>query len=237
MTTCVYFEGGIGAGKSTLCKILVERLNAAGISAEYIPEPVEEWEKVGILQEFYKDMYGKSYEFQTTTYITRILSIVKAIEKYATNGLPLPKMFIIERSVMSDRYFFAEGLFDAGLMHPEKYKLYCDYWNYLTPSIPFKDFMFVYLKPSIKECMRRVNIRNRNGEIVSEEYQTSLIAKHDKMFPDKEGYTLMPSCPDKKYIRIETDGDFVNNKHIQDEIFTRIHRIGADRDQGCTLDP
>jgi len=225
MTICIYFEGGIGAGKSTLCKILVEKFNAIGISAEYIPEPVEEWEKVGILQEFYKDMYGKSYEFQTTTYITRILSIVKAIEKYASNGMELPKVFIVERSVMSDRYFFAEGLMDAGLMSPEKYKLYCDYWAYLTPSIPFKNYMFVYLRPSVKECMKRIGIRNRDGEIVSEEYQTKLIEKHDKMFPNNDGYTLMPTCIDKKYIKIETNDNFINDIHIQDEIFNRIRAV------------
>ena len=139
----IYLVGAIGAGKSTLGKIAVNIFNENGITAEYIPEPVDKWESMGIIQEFYTDMLGKSYEFQTTAFITRVTRLIKVIQKHAVTNTPLPKVFIVERSVLCDRFFFAQSLFEDGLMPPEKYSAYCEWWNYLTPSIPFKNFSFV----------------------------------------------------------------------------------------------
>ena len=51
----IVIDGEIEAGKTTLISLLAAAFEARGLRVAVIPEPVSEWERVGLLQEFYAD--------------------------------------------------------------------------------------------------------------------------------------------------------------------------------------
>jgi deoxyadenosine/deoxycytidine kinase len=82
--------------------------------------------------------------------------------------------------------------------------------------MPFKFDLFIYLRPSIEECMRRVKSRARDGEEgVSKEYQQKLMDKHDEFF-SQDGIIIDNIKVPVKIL--ETDDDFENDLEIQKKI-------------------
>jgi len=237
MVRAIYIEGVIGAGKSTLCKILTEEYNTQGFNVVLITEPVDEWIKLGSLKEFYEDMQSKAFEFQMTTFITRINKIIRALAdkslEAAKDGISVPDdtLFIIERSIFSDRYFFAENLVEDGMISAEKYELYKTWWNLWEKFVNFSKSGFIYLKPSLTECMDRYTDRGRKDENVPTEYQQRLIDKHNAMFPGESGVTSVHTTnngtgitkKEMEYLVVEDDGDFRVAGPVRDEILNKIN--------------
>lgn len=225
----IYLEGPIGAGKSTLSEILANRLKADGYHTVHVPEPVDEWEESGIFKEFYEDMAGKSYEFQTTTFITRVTKIINAFKQVSQELVKSDcedqdrnVVFIIERSIYSDRYFFAQNLYEDGLLTEKKYNFYKNWWNLWERALNFDKSGFVYLKPTLDECMDRYRGRGREDENVPEEYQQRLIDKHNEFFPNPTGITTVDSengPVQLEYLTLEDNRDFRQQGLVQDEIY------------------
>jgi len=175
----IYFvEGIIGAGKTTFCEYLTKNLNEDNIKTLFVKEPVDKWESMGILKEFYSDMKANSYKFQSYAFITRFNSLlnIKDIENY--------DVVLVERSVFSDRYFFAQNLYETNLMTKVEYEMYLELWQLCYKILPtiMKDFKFIYWRPSLEISCNRVKSRNRNGESVPFDYQQDLIKMHDNFF-------------------------------------------------------
>lgn len=172
----IIFDGLIGAGKTTLIARLSEMMNARGLRTHAIYEPVDIWNSTGALQYFYSDISANCYEFQTFTYISRIERILNEI-----NANSDAEIFLLERSIWTDRYIFVEMLkpqFNA--VQLAMYNQWCNLWMFLMPLKPYK---WVFLDTSLDETMRRVNIRSRDGETsVSVDYQTALYAKHVEFY-------------------------------------------------------
>ena len=229
--SCLYIEGPIGAGKSTLSEIIVRRLKELGYDVVLVSEPVDEWEESGIFKEFYDDMAGKSYEFQTTTFITRVTKIINTFKEVSQRSIREQTeskhiVFVVERSIYSDRYFFAENLHDNGLISDYKFEFYKQWWNLWERILNFDNMGFLYLKPSHTECMMRCKERGRENEKVLSDYQQQLIDRHNKMFPDKYGNATVDSENGHiniPYMTIEDDRDFRDNveskNKVQDDIF------------------
>ena len=216
-------EGPIGAGKSTLLDLVHRVLTRQGRTVCIVPEPVDVWVATGALEEFYQDPRQKAYEFQTFVYATRVMRIRDCIKK-----CPQADVFLIERSVIADRYLFARLLQEGGCFTPLQTVMY-DHWTHMWNQLmPFASpDGFIYLAPSLDETLRRIASRGREGEQVSREYQEKLICKHEELF----GQGLKPSPPDAStesldvaittictgqpasVLRIYDDGDFRNNEH------------------------
>ena len=168
---CV-IDGAIGAGKTTLIELVRDRLESLGHNAVVVKEPVEEWKRVGILQEFYE--HGSSpepgmvaYDFQTYTFVTRVEETIKTAEAH-----PEATIFLLERSPWTDRFVFME--LQRDLCGPRRMEMYDRWWNMWMRVMPFAPTKIVYLKPSLQDCMGRVNRRAREGEVKKgEEEQTA----------------------------------------------------------------
>jgi len=180
-------EGLIGSGKSTILKQLERNPDICCIY-----EPVDKWVKDGVLQEFYTNLRNEnplvkslsSYKFQTYAYVTRLQSV---IEKYTANKDK--KIFVLERSLFSDKYFFTEMLYEDGVMNKSDYDCYLQWWNMWQQLFPFKINGFIYLKTDVNVCMSRCANRNRDSEsAISEKYQESLKHKHDQFFTGNVKY-------------------------------------------------
>lgn len=210
------FDGIIGAGKSTYLKLLANRLNNRGIKTKLILEPVDIWDTTGSLKYFYEDIPNHCYEFQTLTYVTRIKSVIDAIYE-----VPDAKIYLLERSIWTDRYIFMELLKPMlGEIRFSMYNLWCDLWVYL---LPMKINKWVLLDTSLDESILRIKNRNRDGEEdIDIEYQKKLYYKHiefyDKLKEKKENVIIIPSY-------------FMNKNFIEDEnMFYKISGMVLDDD-------
>jgi len=206
------FDGLIGAGKTTLIQKLTDYMTSLNIKVHAIYEPVDIWNNTGALKYFYEDVTTRSYEFQTFTYVTRIERMLKSISDH-----PDTEIFLLERSIWSDRYIFVELLKPLiGNVRMSMYNQWCDLWMYLMPLKPTK---WILLDTSLEETMRRVNIRSRDGESkVNIEYQTDLYAKH------VEFYHMLKSKGEKTIIvpSNKMNSDFKSNIEIVADIYSII---------------
>ena len=168
-------EGNIGSGKSTI----IERLKEKYPQFIYLPEPVEEWNKIQdtsgitILQKFYENKERYSFSFQMMAYITRLSQLRKAINKAPGNAI-----IITERCLQTDRYIFAQMLYDTGFIEEIEFKIYLSWFD------EFNRFYYggiIYIKVSPEICYERIKKRNRKGEeSIPLEYLQSCHDYHEK---------------------------------------------------------
>ena len=213
----IVVDGVIGAGKTTIIRLLEDKINSETnpekkLKVKAIYEPVELWNKTGALQYFYEDISKHCYEFQTYTFITRIGSVIDEIY-----SAPDADVYILERSIWTDRYIFMELLKDlVGDLRMTMYNQWCDVWAYIMPMRVDK---WVLLDTSLEESLRRINIRNRNGEeSISTDYQKQLYEKHIEFFDKLK--------KDGKPVLVVNSGlmdiNFIENKEKMNEIIKSI---------------
>jgi deoxyadenosine/deoxycytidine kinase len=171
----LYFvEGNISGGKTTLLNRLSNYLKENNrTDIQVILEPVEEWEKIGLLVSFYKNPERWAYTFQNFAFITKYMILMK---------LDQTKNYIIERSPWTDYHCFAKLCYERGDITEMEMTIYKHWFETLIKEITDKfDCKFIYLKTDPHVCLERSKKRNRSGEEgIPLEYLTSLDNKHDE---------------------------------------------------------
>jgi len=210
----IVIDGEIGAGKSVALRLFEEAVQGIvnpQTNRPYvvtaIQEPVDKWREQGALERFMKDPERYALFFQSYVFTTRIQSILNALDKR-----PDTDLLLLERSVLSDRYLFMQGL--RALVSPQEMTMYREMWalhvQLLKPvGVHLEDHStthYVYLKPRMDLCMARVANRGRPEEVkaadsssssstdaktcgVTLAYQQSLRKSHEVLF---EHATLEP---------------------------------------------
>ena len=197
----IIFDGIIGAGKTTLIKLLEENMKNSGYKVKAIYEPVDEWEVSGALKLFYQDIEKHCYEFQTYTFITRIRRL-------------LDEYYLIERSIFTDKYIFVEML--KKTLGITRMNMYNKWWSTWKHIMPFQPTLFVLLDTGLEESMNRINERNRIGENgkVEQAYQKNLHKKHLDFYNNMKHIIDLKDIPNtiihKKYMNQNFKN---NNKH------------------------
>jgi len=171
MVRIISIEGNIGSGKSTLVDYL-KHFFSSNSKFVFLPEPVNQWEQIidhhdgeNIIVKFYKDQSKYSFAFQMMAYISR-LSILRntfkdLLQKEIDN--PGSKYYIItERSLYTDRYVFAQMLYDDGLIDDVSFQIYLKWWDEFLDEITIHQYIYVYTVPEIAK--QRVDSRSRDGE-------------------------------------------------------------------------
>lgn len=201
----ILIDGNIGAGKTTLVKLLETHLNDKGVKTKAILEPVDIWRSTGALQYFYGDINGRSYEFQTFTFITRIRSLINNILE-----CPNADIYLLERHIWSDRYIFGALLKEQfGEVECKMYDMWWDMWSYISP---LNGREWVLLDTSVETSFQRIGIRNREEETtgVSKEYLQKLYEKHWEFYNELE-----KTGEKTKIVSSEMmDTDYINEKII-----------------------
>lgn len=197
-------EGNIGAGKSTFLKLVQKYL-----PLEIVYEPLEQWQQVGgssenLLEKFYHDTSRWAYTFQSYAFITRILAQEASAKK--NNAL----VHVLERSVFSDRYCFAQNCFETGLMTALEWKLYQEWFSWLVETYMTMPHGFIYLQADPTTCYKRLLKRNRQEEaVVPFDYIKRLHEKHEDWLVKKEDIALyLKNIP---VLVLPCDNDFENN--------------------------
>lgn len=196
-------EGNIGAGKSTFVRMLQDRL-----IIDPIFEPHERWQDIGtgdnLLEKFYSDTARWAYTFQTYAFVTRVLEQEKS-QQLCASGVQ-----VLERSVYSDRYCFAQNCFEMGVMQPLEWKLYCDWFSWLVEGYTTRPTGFVYLQTDPNVCFARLKKRARYEEAaVPLDYLVRLHEKHERWLIHKDGVAdYLKNVP---VLTLSCDEDFEHN--------------------------
>jgi len=140
----VNIEGPLGAGTTSLAKILADRLNARLI--------LEETEQNPFLADFYKDR--RRYAFQTQLFF--LLSRHKQQQElFATD--------LFHKKVITDYFFDKDRIFASVTLDERELYLYERVLSVLERDVPKPDLV-LYLQTSSEVLLKRIRERNRSYE-------------------------------------------------------------------------
>jgi deoxyadenosine/deoxycytidine kinase len=173
-------DGNIGAGKSTL----LAEIRASIQDIYVVDEPVGQWTALknangkNLLELFYEDKKRWAYTFQNCAILTRLKNIKEAVENLPVTNSE-PHVILTERSVLTDKYVFAQMLRDAGDIDPLEWELYDSWFSIFSKQHQVNGI--IYLSTSSATSKDRIHIRNRQGEDrIQLDYLDALDRQHKK---------------------------------------------------------
>lgn len=194
--------GNIGAGKSTLTRILSER---------YLLSPVfEAVDENPYLEDFYTDMPRWAFHSQ-------IFFLSKRLEQHL-NQVNMGVRVIQDRTIYEDAAIFARNLFETEIMSARDYASYRGMYDAIAQALRPPDLL-LYLEASVATLQRRIAQRGRDYEqTISDAYLAGLNTLYNSWV---EGYTLSP------VIKIPADRtDFLNNPADLEQLIVTLEQRG-----------
>lgn len=198
----ITIAGNIGVGKSTLVKLLCERVGWQPVFEAVSENPY--------LADFYQDMQRWSFQSQVF-FLSRRL-------RQHHDLLLRPKSIIQDRSVYEDAEIFARNLYEQGDMNERDWNSYLDLYQTLTLLLKPPDLV-IYLKASVPTLRRRITQRGRDYEnTIADAYLTRLNHLYDEW---ANNFSLSP------VLIIDTNSlNYVQYEEHLEQIWNRIeHRL------------
>ncbi len=196
-------EGNIGAGKTTLIRMLKDLMP----DAEFLFEPIEKWQDVGgenLLEAFYKDSSRYAFLFQCRAFMTRI----KQLEEKMTDP-SCKDIIVIERSWFSDRMCFSQVLRDDGTITEMEWTVYKELFDQMfrfisKANMRIDKYIYVTCDTSVVAC--RIKERNRGEESsIPLNYLKKLKVKHDSWLNGRDDVlTIKSDDPEMNYMENPT---------------------------------
>jgi deoxyadenosine/deoxycytidine kinase len=203
----IVIEGNIGAGKTTLCKMIAQEYNAKLILEQFADNP--------FLPKFYND--PEKYSFQ--------LELSFLAERYQQLNQDLTSRDLFKPFTVADYYFMKSLIFAKATLSVDEYNLYRQIFNIIYKSIPRPD-LYVYLHVGVQKLKSNILKRGRDYEQgISPEYLSKI----------QDGYfDFFKQQNDISYLVIDTTNmDFVGNQNdyqiIKDLIFNKKYEKGITR--------
>ncbi len=191
----IAIEGVIGAGKTTLAKMITERLQAKLI--------LEKFEENPFLTKFYEDQ--EHYAFQTQIFF--LLSRYKQQQELFQGDL-------FYNFLVSDYIFDKDKIFAYLTLQDDELKLYETLISTIEKNIPTPDLV-VYLQSSTERLMGNIQKRGRSfEENMSQEYIKDLNEAYNYFFFRYKSAPLL--------IINSTEIDFVNEKEDFEDLLDQI---------------
>ncbi len=193
----IAIEGVIGAGKTSLAKLLGERLSAKVV--------LERFEENPFLPKFYEDQ--DRYAFQTQIFF--LLSRYKQQQE-------LLQADLFHRFLVTDYIFEKDKIFAYLNLADDELKLYETVLSSIERSVPTADLV-VYIQCSVSRLMRNIRLRGREIERnMSEQYIRDLNEAYNYFF------FRYKACP--LLIVNASQIDFVHNKEDFEDLVSEIFR-------------
>ena len=143
----IAIAGNIGAGKTTLTKLLAKHYKWE--------THFEDAEENPYLNDFYEDMQRWSFNLQIY-FLNSRLNQIKDIRENT-------KTVIQDRTIYEDAYIFAPNLHAMGLMTTRDYDNYIELFNTMMDFIKPPELL-IYLRASIPTLVRQIQKRGRDYE-------------------------------------------------------------------------
>lgn len=202
MKQFIAVAGNIGAGKSTLVRLLSQRL---GWKAFF--EPVTE---NPYLADFYSDMRRWAFHSQ-------IFFLIQRLRAHRQLAL-YPSSVLQDRTVYEDAEVFARNLYLQGFIYQRDYDTYNELYQVLCESLPAPDLL-IYLRAPVKVLYERILQRGRDYERrIDPDYLRQLNTLYEEWIAS---FTLCPvltiSTSDVNYIAEPTHFELILSK-IQEKL-------------------
>jgi deoxyadenosine/deoxycytidine kinase len=196
----VAVAGNIGAGKSSLTKLLADRFSWKPYFESVDDNPY--------LPDFYADMQRWSFHLQIYFLANRF--------KHHKRMTEAGDSVIQDRSIYEDAEIFARNLYDIGKMDERDYTNYASLFEVMTDYLKAPDLM-IYLRSSVDHLVLQISRRGRSFEQgIQREYLEQLNRHYENWIMNyRRGPLLI----------IESDDiDFVNRSSDLQEIARRVQQ-------------
>lgn len=207
MKKFISVAGNIGAGKSSLVRLLSQRM-----SWQPFYEPVA---NNPYLTDFYADM--RTWAFQSQVYfLTHRLRVYRELAD-------CQESVILDRSLYEDAEIFARGLAMQGYMEARDYETYDALYQTLLRFLPSPDLV-IYLRASVPTLLARIQKRARDYErAISREYLEMLNSAYENWIAN---FTL---CP---VLTVPSDNlDFVSSPRHMDLVTSKVQEKIAGKEE------
>ena len=193
----IAIEGVIGAGKTTLARMLSEKMGARLV--------LEQFEENPFLPKFYED--PDHYAFQTQIFF--LLSRYRQQQE-------LFQVDLFQSHLVSDYIFEKDKIFAYLTLQDEELKLYESLLTTIEKSIPQPDLV-IYLQSNVERLMENIKLRGRKmEEKMSEQYIQELNEAYNYFFFRYKSAPLL--------IVKSSEIDFVRNKQDFNDLVEQIFR-------------
>jgi len=203
----IVIEGNIGAGKTTLAKMIAHEFNAKLILEQFADNP--------FLPKFYKE--PEKYSFQ--------LELSFLAERYQQLNNELTSRDLFRPFTVVDYYFMKSLIFARSTLKEDEYNLYRQIFQIIYKSIPKPD-LYVYLHVDVNNL--RSNIAKRGRD-----YEQSISAEYLSKIQDGY-YDFFKQQSDIAFLIIDSNNmDFIENQSdyakMKELIFNRKYEKGITR--------
>ena len=155
-------EGPIRVGKSTLARILAERLNA---------QRVQDPDENVFLKPFYDGEPGAAFQAQ-------MAFLIKRFEQLQSLDLRARS----QKVVVADFIFEKDKLFACLNLNDQELQTYNSFYNYLREQVPTPDLV-IYLQATPEVLKKRLKKKNAPGEkAINEEYLHEVVKAYEHFF-------------------------------------------------------
>ena len=193
----IAIEGNIGAGKTTLCRMLSNDYGSRLILEEFTDNP--------FLPPFYEnpDRYAFPVELFFMT------------ERHKQLQEELSQQELFQQSIISDYFFYKTLLFAKKNLNDNEYRLFQRLFRVLNATFPKPDLL-VYLHRPVDDLMRNIHKRGRSFEKdISPEYLQKIQQAYFEYF------RLEVHLP---VLILDVEGvDFQENGHYYSKIQKLLH--------------
>lgn len=198
----IAIAGNIGVGKSTIARIMHERLGWEPFYEAVVENPY--------LPDFYADMRHYAFHSQIFFLTRRLHSHRSLLDSRGTA--------VQDRSVYEDAEVFARNLYLQGDMIERDYRTYAELYRVLTEFLPPPD-LIVYLRASVDTLVRRIGQRGRDFEKnISREYLARLNTLYEEWVCKFDRAPILSVPSDRlDFVQSESDLDLVLRK-VQDSL-------------------
>ncbi len=200
-------EGNIGAGKSTLSKMIAKDYNAKLVLEQFADNP--------FLPKFYKDQERYSFALELSFLADRYNQIKKEVLN----------LDLFHSLMVADYYFAKTAIFAQNTLKEDEYHLFRQIFDIVFETMPKPD-LYVYLHADVERLLKNIERRGRDYE------QNMDPAYLEKI---RNGYfNFFKHISSFPILIIDTNNiDFVQNSEhyekLKNAIFNSEYKLGINR--------
>ncbi|MCK4598049.1 deoxynucleoside kinase [bacterium] len=193
----VAIEGVIGVGKTSLVKLLAERMNARMV--------LEEVEENPFLEDFYRDPVHYAFQVQLFFLLSRY-----------RQQMEFPQQDLFQQKTVSDYLFDKDKIFAYINLNEKELSLYERLWSLLQRDIPKPDLV-IYLQANTQTLMHRIRERNRP-------YERNISAEYIQRLNEAYSYFFFHYTDSPLLVVNTVKIDFVHNSDDLEDLLEQIRK-------------